>query len=151
MNRNLLIILALFATVFAAWPLLAFAGDPLAGAENCRACHPAQYEAWKTGPHGRAKDTLPPEQRKDSRCIGCHSPSQRDGVEQVQCEHCHGNGRYYTKDFIMRDKMLAEAVGLKARDFTTCLQCHQGDTSSIMPFDAKTAWTRLPHSRTGGK
>jgi len=128
------------------------ASDPFVGAETCGHCHKAQYEAWKNGPHSGSLFTLDLEHRKDPRCIGCHSATH-SGAERtgVQCESCHGNGTHYSKSYIMKDRKLSEALGLKVKDYEKCLQCHQGDLPCIKEFDAKKDWKKLPHSKTSEK
>lgn len=51
----------------------------------------------------------------------------------------------------MKDRHLADALGLRAKDYSVCLQCHHGDLPSIEKFDAKKYWNKLPHSQTGKK
>ncbi len=124
------------------------ADDAFIGPEACGACHPDQYAAWKKGPHVGSFFGLDPEKRKDSKCVGCHGERLEGVMGPIHCETCHGGGRHYAKDNIMRDHLLAEAVGLKVRDLTGCLRCHHGETPNLHPFEAKSAWKRLPHADT---
>jgi predicted CXXCH cytochrome family protein len=50
-------------------PAVSHAGDKV-GAETCRACHPAAYEAWRVSPHARA--LVEPGEKT---CAGCHTDS----------------------------------------------------------------------------
>jgi hypothetical protein len=107
------------------------------GAETCKACHPAAYEAWRQGPHARALESLPEPRRKDSRCTGCHAPDQDKGTGTagVTCETCHGPGRAYAQAYVMRDRELARAVGLVAPGEKSCLTCHTDSTPSLTRFE----------------
>jgi formate-dependent nitrite reductase cytochrome c552 subunit len=115
-------------------PQTALAADHI-GAETCKACHPAAYEAWREGPHARALDALPELRRKDARCTTCHAPDVDKGSAAVSCETCHGPGRAYAHAYVMRDHELARAVGLVDPDEHTCLACHTDSTPSLRRFD----------------
>ena len=128
------------------------AGD-LVGAESCRSCHLEAYRIWSQGPHARAADSLTPEQRRSPLCLYCHSRDEvRSGAAQVvsvSCETCHGGGRYYQPEVVMRDRELAHLFGLA--DLTaqnaasSCETCHGGETPSLQPFDVKAALARIDH------
>ena len=105
------------------------------GAETCKVCHPAAYEAWKEGPHARALEGLPEARRKDARCTVCHGPDLEKGSSAVSCETCHGPGRLYAHAHVMRDRELARAVGLLDPGEKTCLGCHTESTPSLARFD----------------
>ena len=104
------------------------------GAETCKACHAAAYEAWRDGPHAHALDRLPESSRKDPRCTSCHAPAAEQGAQGVTCETCHGQGRVYAQSYVMRDRELARAVGLQDPGEKTCLACHTESTPSLRPF-----------------
>jgi hypothetical protein len=108
---------------------------PTVGPETCKACHPAAYEAWRTGPHARAFDSLPERSRKDKRCLSCHAPLIDDGFVAVVCEACHGGGGAYSARYVMRDPELSRAVGLLEPDEKTCGACHNESTPSLMKFE----------------
>lgn len=107
------------------------------GAEQCRSCHEAEYEAWARGPHARAWDVLSAREKKDTRCVQCHTMAP-DVLEAtlvgVQCEACHGPGRYYASEPVMRDRELREALYLVVPDETTCARCHTETSPSLLPF-----------------
>ncbi len=117
------------------------AAGPMVGAQWCRTCHQAQFDAWEQGPHATAFNRLPPDQRRNPACLGCHV------AEGVQCETCHGEGRNYSKDYIMKDHHLAEALGLNAEPMKGCLGCHRGEMPTTKDFNPASAWKRLPHSK----
>jgi hypothetical protein len=105
------------------------------GAETCKACHPAAYEAWRASPHARARETLPERSRNDKRCLSCHAPDLDEGVGGVSCEACHGPGRIYSASHVMRDPELARAVGLADPGERTCAGCHTESTPSLVRFE----------------
>jgi hypothetical protein len=121
----------------------------LVGPASCRTCHAEAYRIWAQGPHARAAQALSAEQRKQPLCLQCHSrDEQRAGqaeVEGVSCETCHGGGRYYQPEAVMRDKELAHLFGLQDPTPATCLVCHGGASPSLKPFDVKEAMGRIDH------
>jgi hypothetical protein len=133
-----------------ALPLLAVAGDKV-GAETCKACHPAAYDAWRAGPHARARESLPPESRDDRRCLSCHAPDAADGLAGVSCERCHGAGRLYSASYVMRDRELARAVGLLDPGEKSCLACHTESTPSLERFDHARKLPLIDHWSTERK
>ncbi len=110
-------------------------GSDKVGPESCKACHAAAYEAWRTSPHARARDTLPERSRNDARCLSCHAPDVEDGLAGVSCEACHGPGRSYAARWVMRDAELARAVGLLDPGERTCAGCHTESTPSLVRFE----------------
>jgi Cytochrome c554 and c-prime len=128
-NRPTLLLLALSLV-----PAIVCAGDYI-GAETCKACHPAAYEAWRRGPHARALEGLPEARRKDPTCTACHAPALEQGVAGVACEACHGPGRVYAQAYVMRDRELARAVGLLQPGERSCATCHTETTPSLGRFD----------------
>jgi hypothetical protein len=105
------------------------------GAETCKACHPAAYEAWRASPHARARDSLPERNRNDKRCLSCHAPDAEDGLAGVSCEACHGPGLLYSARYVMRDPELARALGLVDVGERTCAGCHTESTPSLVRFE----------------
>ncbi len=109
------------------------------GAERCKSCHEAAYTAWSNSPHARAYEVLSATERKDPRCLSCHTAVPGD-VQQalagVQCESCHGAGRHYTPEHVMRDADLAALLGLVAKvEAPACMRCHTDNAPSLSPFD----------------
>jgi formate-dependent nitrite reductase cytochrome c552 subunit len=122
------------AVLLALLPAAAAAQQGYIGAETCKACHPAAYEAWSDGAHAHALDRLPEKSRTDPRCTSCHAPAVDAGAQGVTCETCHGPGRMYAQSYVMRDKELARAVGLVEPGEKGCLGCHTESTPSLRPF-----------------
>lgn len=116
------------------------------GAEVCGACHPAAYEAWSAGPHARALSSLTSVQASDPACRSCHTLAPRRDASElagVQCESCHGAGRKYAPEHVMRDPVLARLMGLEPIDASTCAGCHRPDTPSARPFSFVEAVQRV--------
>ncbi len=116
------------------------------GANQCRICHEAEYVQWAQTPHARAAEVLTPRERRDPRCTACHSTQATKGLENVQCESCHGPGRHYWPEYVMRDMSLARAVGLTSgKERATCKRCHTPDAPQVVPFDFKAALLKVQH------
>ncbi|MFN7131748.1 MAG: cytochrome c family protein [Myxococcales bacterium] len=115
------------------------------GPESCRTCHPAAYEQWKKTPHARAMDALTPQQKRDPRCVSCHSPDESRGVSGVSCESCHGGGQYYYPSYVMKDPELARAVGLVDPSQKMCVKCHDANAPSLKPFDFAARLKAIDH------
>jgi Cytochrome c554 and c-prime len=108
------------------------------GSERCKACHAEEYAAWQSSPHARALSGLSPSERTDPRCRACHTTVPSDtspALEGVQCESCHGPGKHYAVDYVMRDLDLARALYLEKGDDKTCSRCHTESSPSLLPFD----------------
>ncbi len=131
--------------------LLALAGGTAAasdyvGARRCKSCHVAEYEHWKQTPHAQATARLTEAQRRDRRCTVCHATSAEDGLYGVQCESCHGPGRHYWPENVMKDAELAKAVGLlQGTEPAACDRCHTAETPRVTPFDRKKALEKVRH------
>lgn len=65
----------------------------------------------------------------------------------VQCEQCHGAGKLYQPDYVMRDRELSRLLGLVDATATGCLACHTEGAPSLEPFSYRTAWARIDHGR----
>ena len=96
------------------------------GANNCAQCHTKIYKKWKLSPHFNSMNKLTDKQKKNPKCISCHKPSKKD--TGVGCESCHGEGKHYAKDFVMKDKKLSKMLGLKKVTQKTCNKCHNKAT-----------------------
>lgn len=107
------------------------------GAERCRSCHLEEFKIWAEGPHARAMESLSEREQKDARCQQCHTMVPEDGdpaLTGIQCETCHGAGRWYSEAWVMRDQELREQLFLQKPDEKTCARCHTESTPSLRPF-----------------
>lgn len=123
----------------------AFATE-VVGVARCRACHPTEYAQWARTPHARAAQRLKAAERRDPACTACHSTDARAGHENVQCESCHGPGERYWRAGVMRDPIVARALGLE--DPTAermCRRCHGQHALTARPFDYAAALRRVRH------
>jgi cytochrome c554/c'-like protein len=111
-------------------------GTEFVGPESCKACHPDAYAAWRQSKHARAIESLSEPQRRDARCLSCHSPNLQDRrVESISCETCHGGGQYYAAAYVMKDQELVRLVGLLDPSEKGCRSCHDASSPSLKPFD----------------
>jgi hypothetical protein len=78
------------------------------GAEECATCHDEAYQFWKTTKHGGAYATLSTQHKEfNLDCVSCHvtgyekpggsTVTHVKGLEDVQCEVCHGPGSLHEK------------------------------------------------------
>ncbi len=119
------------------------------GAKKCKACHKDVHASWLETSHSKAFDLLSAEEKKDSKCLPCHTTgTTKKGVllEGVQCEACHGGGKDYKSMKIMNKKKwaadpeahmkLALDAGLVIPDEAVCTKCHTKEGNpNFKPFD----------------
>lgn len=147
MRRVVIIVVALTSIVVASVVLAtsAMTGD-FVGARACGKCHPSAYKAWKSSPHSRAHAALPKGNLKDPRCTRCHGSRDPDRGA-VQCEACHGAGRYYAKRNVMKDTELSRIVGLIDVTEEVCRRCHTDAAPNVQTFDQERMWGHISHGR----
>jgi hypothetical protein len=142
--RRLLLVFASFALVVVVSSSSSSSAAQVAehdyvGAERCKSCHAAEFAAWEASPHAKALQTLSASDRKNPRCLACHTLVPDDvqvALAGVQCESCHGPGRHYTPAWVMRDPVLARQLKLIAKvDATACARCHTDSAPSLSGFD----------------
>lgn len=124
------------------------AAHDFVGAKQCQACHQAEYEMWSKGPHARALVELRETERKDQRCIQCHTMVPQDPAPEfagVQCETCHGPGRYYGNAHVMRDAELRKQLMFEEPSEKTCKRCHTESSPALEPFDYAKMLGRIRH------
>ncbi len=132
------------------------------GAATCALCHNQVHSNWSGTHHAQAFQSLKNAgQSTNTLCLTCHSVGHgQDGgfvdeattaaLEGVQCESCHGAGGAYARDFIMKDRPLAKALGLLAPGEARCKTCHVGHGAGGEGFDyarkvqAIIHWKRRP-------
>jgi hypothetical protein len=73
------------------------------GSKRCASCHFEEFMAWRQTQHSKAFELLPPEYRKDEKCLKCHTTGYGEptgfkdmettpALAGVTCESCHGPG-----------------------------------------------------------
>lgn len=131
------------------------------GTAACGECHRGpdhghQYDVWRRSPHARAWAVLATpraaqlaqemqvagDPQQAAACLKCHAVGARVD-EGVGCEACHGAGKRYSTDAIMRDPAAARAAGLKRGSLEDCNGCH--NPAHGKPFDAAEAWKKIVH------
>ncbi len=118
------------------------------GADRCQSCHAEAFAVWSRSPHARALEALTEKDRKDPRCLSCHTLVSQDlssGLLGVQCESCHGGGRHYAREFIMKDAELSKLLNLVRGDEKTCTRCHTDSSPSLSTFDYATKREAIRH------
>lgn len=118
------------------------------GAKTCGACHQKQYQVWSKTAHARSLKALVGKQAQDPKCLQCHTTSPGDSSPElmgVQCEACHGAGRYYSPSYIMRDAELRGYLGFKQPGEASCARCHTESTPSMKPFSFKEKFELIRH------
>ncbi len=141
MRRALLIAVALLVSAPAA-------AKDYVGAAACGVCHQAEYEQWKSTGHAVALSRLSKRQQRDAGCRSCHTMDPRDANAElagVQCESCHGGGRFYAPRHVMKDAKLARLLGLQTITEKTCASCHRADGPGVHPFDFATKLAHVAH------
>ncbi|MBL0157678.1 MAG: beta-propeller fold lactonase family protein [Bryobacterales bacterium] len=136
-------------------------GGNFIGSRACGACHKGpehghQYDVWRMGKHARAWAVLSTprateiatqmkvtaEPRAAAQCLGCHAVGA-EIEEGVGCEACHGAGKAYATDAIMRNPLAAKKAGLLTPTRQGCNHCHRETHGK--PFNPDAAWAANAH------
>ncbi len=78
------------------------------GTKACRKCHTKEYKVWAKTKHGTNFEELKGDQRKDPKCVKCHttgygkpggftSEADTPELKNTGCEACHGPGSAHAK------------------------------------------------------
>jgi hypothetical protein len=105
----------------------------------CSSCHPGARTVWNATPHARAYATLSSQFKEfNLECVSCHVTGYEKpggstvthvaGLEDVQCEVCHGPGSKH----VARPTDPSLMPGVPAA--SSCLQCHH--PPHVEQFDA---------------
>jgi hypothetical protein len=115
--------------------------DAYLGAEGCKTCHTAIYDAWAKTKHAKAINRLSGSEKASGKCIGCHvtgSPEMivaeaaHPSFPNVQCESCHGAGKAHAAK-AATDKTALEGVTKKLRE-SNCTNCHNDRSPHFKGF-----------------
>lgn len=107
------------------------------GAAQCQNCHRDATEHWETTAHASAWSTLEERDKTfDAACVGCHvtgwqepggsTLSHHEGLENVQCESCHGPGSLHAaapSEEARRSSIRREVPT------SVCIDCHNAEHS----------------------
>ncbi len=138
--RRLLVVLAVSLASLA---VLTGARRDWVGSATCGTCHPSQLAAWQATAHARSVTRLG-RTAGTARCLGCHgtgdAPAGKSYFAEVGCEACHGAGGHYATDDLMRDPVLARALGLvdvavPAVRAAVCARCHAAASTRLRPVE----------------
>jgi hypothetical protein len=106
------------------------------GSAACGACHPAQFDGWRRTPHATTQRRFTGASPAP-RCLACHGTGEAPAgpaiAVEVGCEACHGAGAAYAEDDVMRNPVVARALGLvelapAPRRAAVCAPCHARPT-----------------------
>ncbi len=129
------------------------------GAAKCKMCHNnpatgAQYKIWAQSKHAKAMESLNEAEKKDPKCIKCHSTAgsvNKDLLaglkmsEGVSCESCHGPGSSYKSYSVMRNHKKSLAKGLIMPTKETCIRCHNTECSHYKKFNYDEFVKKIAH------
>ena len=151
--------LLIFTTIFICSGLTA-QDHKYIGAAKCKMCHNKpekgeQYNKWAAGPHANALKVLSEAERKDPKCIKCHSTAASVDAslietltfeEGISCESCHGPGSSYKTIPIMKDRAQSIAKGLILPDEKVCRKCHNEESPNYKEFNFAVSLAKIKHS-----
>ncbi len=122
-------------------------GDDIVGSGRCRICHKEEYEKFSKTAHKDTSGSLSPEQKKNKECLMCHSMDKEGKYMEIGCEACHGGGKYYSQEYVMKDKELARLIGLRIPDEKYCEKCHTQETPKINKMNIKEGMKKIEHKK----
>ncbi len=117
-------------------PWQEWAGQSFGGVAACVGCHPGEVRKWETTAHAGAWAALEVDgSHQKVECVGCHStgqgvdggfqrPAAAGGLQDVQCEVCHGPSLQHAYD--PGQAMPPQRVPTEQ----TCRTCHEADRTS---------------------
>jgi hypothetical protein len=125
---------------FAVWlfapTVSALEDDAFAGAEACKKCHGATFDAWSHTKHAHAINRLQHSERKQE-CINCHitdTPEMLAAANgqpehpNVQCEACHGAAAAHAANPAIREGLVARPAA------ASCERCHNEKSPHFRGF-----------------
>jgi len=128
------------------------------GVKKCKVCHYKIYKTWKETKHATAFDRLNEEEKKDPKCIECHTTNKDTELPGVHCEACHGPGSKFSSARIMnkkkfkanpelQERMAIEAGLVIVPDEKSCKQCHNEKSPHYKGFDFKARYEEINHKK----
>lgn len=141
-NRDLA---AIAANVVEVVPPLAEDQPGYIGGARCATCHIEEHAFWLTTEHAQAWDTLVQRDKHfDRNCIGCHVTGYRqpggavlghlDGLQDVQCEQCHGPGSLHATNPMLNN--VPGGVMTQVTEATCASSCHVPEHSPRFEFES---------------
>jgi hypothetical protein len=149
------------------------------GVANCKMCHQDaetgdQFNQWKKTKHAEALKTLSGKEAKeigaklgvanpakDDKCLKCHvtgfdAPKEMKGktwkeTDSVGCESCHGAGKDYAKEDIMKNKAASIERGLVLPDEKVCVKCHNKESPTFKEFNFAEMAKKIAHPNPKAK
>jgi len=114
------------------------------GAEECANCHGKEYAFWKETRHAQAWKTLEDSGKQfDYECTGCHvtgfgapggsTMAKTEGLENVQCEVCHGPGSIHVEK---EGEEKPPAIARKPAADLCATRCHTPEHSDTFQLEA---------------
>lgn len=125
-------------------PVPAPEGHPsFVGGTTCQSCHSDAHAHWKSSSHASAYATLVERDKQfDLECVGCHVTGYQQpggstlgfskGLENVQCESCHGPGSLHASAPTNHPPAFDIHHGNAE---ATCIRCHTPEHSPRFDFD----------------
>jgi hypothetical protein len=109
-----------------------------AGKDACGECHEEALEFWQGTHHANAYETLERANKQfDLTCVNCHVTGFREpggsevvelnGLDDVQCEQCHGPGSLHVED------PSSDNIRLSPNE-ATCGSCHTPEHSDTFEY-----------------
>lgn len=140
------------------------------GVKKCSMCHKGekaggQYEQWTKTLHAKAYETLATPQAKEigkklgiedpqksEKCLKCHvtgyGAKGKIVLEHgVQCESCHGAGKAYAIEKVMKNLEESKAKGLIMPTEEVCKQCHNKQSPTFKALNFKESYEKIKHLR----
>jgi len=74
------------------------------------------------------------------------APEENDAaLAGVQCESCHGRGKFYTPRYVMKDPQLRQVLYFEQGNAETCARCHNDLSPNLTPFVYEEKLKRIYH------
>lgn len=117
------------------------ANDGYVGADACKGCHTAQFDAWTPTKHQKAFGKLMGADRDGDKCIRCHvtgsaamiaADGSKPRLPGVQCESCHGAGATHVEQ--AKAKSIVKGAITKTPGDDVCTKCHSEASPHYKPF-----------------